>query len=167
MSASGKGIADEGNGGITTACVEGRRAFLSRVSRGTAGAACLVSIPWMSGCASFPRVSPVREGVFARIPVSAFETTPGVLFNFPAEGMPVYVHQHSVDRYTAVLTRCAHKGCEVEPNADRIVCPCHGSEYRHDGTLLEGPAETPLVSYPTVVETAQVRIDLSRGGRAA
>jgi Rieske Fe-S protein len=142
-----------------------RREFLARAGRGTVGVACLVATPWVSGCASFPRVSALREGYVARIPLTAFETTPGVLFHFQEEGMPVYVHQHSAGRFTAVLTRCAHKGCEVEPQADRIVCPCHGSEYRHDGGLLGGPAERPLVGYPATVQGDFVRIDLAGVGR--
>jgi cytochrome b6-f complex iron-sulfur subunit len=145
--------------------VDSRRDFLTRTGRTAIGIACVVSTPWVSGCASFPRVTPLREGPIARIPLTAFVDTPGVLFDYHDEGMPVYVHRHSSERFTAVLTRCAHKGCEVEPNADRIVCPCHGSEYRHDGALLEGPAERPLVSYSVTVSGDFVHIDLGRGGR--
>ena len=100
----------------------------------------------------------------AWIPVAVFETTTGVLFDFPDEGMPIYVHRHAADRFTAVLTRCAHRGCEVEPTPERMICPCHGSEYRHDGTLLRGPAEASLLKYPAVLEEKHVRIDLSRWG---
>jgi cytochrome b6-f complex iron-sulfur subunit len=145
---------------------DSRRQFLTRTGRGALGIACLSASPWISGCASFPRVSPLREGAIARIPLSAFETSRGVLFDYVEEGMPVYVHQHSAMRFSAVLTRCAHRGCEVEPNSDRIVCPCHGSEYRHDGGLLEGPAESPLISYPATVVGDFVRIDLAHASRA-
>jgi cytochrome b6-f complex iron-sulfur subunit len=41
---------------------------------------------------------------------------------------------------------CTHRGCLVElDNEEQIyVCPCHGSEFRLDGTVLRGPAKEPL-----------------------
>jgi cytochrome b6-f complex iron-sulfur subunit len=31
---------------------------------------------------------------------------------------------------------------------DRFECPCHGSVYAPDGTVVNGPATQPLRSYP-------------------
>ena len=96
-----------------------RREFLTRTGRGALGLACLAATPWVSGCASLPRVSPIREGAVARIPLSAFETTSGVLFDHREEGMPVYVHQHSTERFTAgtgrrPATACLTRVCPVD-----------------------------------------------------
>jgi len=140
---------------------QGRREFLARVGRGTVGLSCLGGLS-LTACASFPRVTPVRQGRKARIPLTAFADTPGVLFDLPEEGIPVYVHRHGDGRFTAVLTRCAHRGCEVEPTPERMVCPCHGSEYRHDGALLEGPADGPLLAYATEHDGDHVVVHLDR-----
>ncbi len=45
-----------------------------------------------------------------------------------------------------VSTTCTHMGCDVEwNNAERSWdCPCHGSRFSYDGSILEGPAVTPL-----------------------
>jgi glycine/D-amino acid oxidase-like deaminating enzyme/nitrite reductase/ring-hydroxylating ferredoxin subunit len=46
----------------------------------------------------------------------------------------------------ALSTTCTHLGCEVRFNpAERSWdCPCHGSRFAVDGTVLEGPAVRPL-----------------------
>jgi Rieske Fe-S protein len=35
---------------------------------------------------------------------------------------------------------CPHAGCSVELKEMRFVCPCHGAEFKADGTREKGPA---------------------------
>jgi cytochrome b6-f complex iron-sulfur subunit len=44
----------------------------------------------------------------------------------------------------AVSTVCTHLGCIIKPDPEGFHCPCHGSHFGRDGTVLKGPAPTPL-----------------------
>lgn len=43
-----------------------------------------------------------------------------------------------------------------------FLCPCHGSQYAADGTVLSGPAHLPLPAVAATIEGADVVVDLSR-----
>ena len=139
-----------------------RRTFLRRARDVSVGASICGALPWVTACASVPYAEFRRSGGVLRVPRAAFETAPGVLLSFPDEGMPIYVHQHTERRYSAVLTRCTHQGCQADPDQDRIRCPCHGSEYSLDGRVLQGPAEQSLTRYPVSVERDDILVEVGR-----
>jgi Rieske Fe-S protein len=47
---------------------------------------------------------------------------------------------------TVFAQNCSHLGCSVAFNTDAksFDCPCHGSRFHMDGTVLRGPAANPL-----------------------
>ena len=82
--------------------------------------------------------------------------------------------------FHAVSAVCTHLGCTVRAEAlssaqttdvggtptrlsHRFLCPCHGSEYRGDGTNVAGPAPKPLAWYRLTIaaDDGQLVVDLA------
>jgi Rieske Fe-S protein len=55
----------------------------------------------------------------------------------------VVKHQGKVE---VLAQNCSHLGCSVNFNKDATTfdCPCHGSRFHLDGSVLHGPASAPL-----------------------
>jgi cytochrome b6-f complex iron-sulfur subunit len=51
--------------------------------------------------------------------------------------------------FIALSSICTHQGCVVSYNHgnDNLPCPCHGSVFSTTGSVLEGPASSPLAKY--------------------
>lgn len=70
------------------------------------------------------------------------------------EGEKVAAYRDETGTLSVVSSVCPHMGCIVHWNGIEKSwdCPCHGSRFAVDGTLLEGPAQanlaTPLGSRP-------------------
>ncbi|MBL8017318.1 MAG: ubiquinol-cytochrome c reductase iron-sulfur subunit [Ignavibacteria bacterium] len=59
----------------------------------------------------------------------------------------------SESTFIAVRTICTHKGCDVELEGDKFVCPCHGSEFTVDGVVTQGPATKNLKIFETIFDS--------------
>jgi cytochrome b6-f complex iron-sulfur subunit len=113
-------------------------------------AAC-AAIP-LAACARMSYVSATAEGNRYAIARATVDRTGFALVDAPGLEFPIYVHRQGDNDYSAVLTRCMHRGCTVEPEGGRLVCPCHGSEYTTVGAVLKGPTELPLIRYHVSTE---------------
>lgn len=55
------------------------------------------------------------------------------------------VHREADGSVRAFSARCTHLGCRLDRIVDgNIVCPCHGSRFKADGSVATGPAVRPL-----------------------
>ena len=56
--------------------------------------------------------------------------------------LAVNAAEAAVDLLTPTLPRCPHLGCALKYNAQEHSwdCPCHGSRFAEDGTLMDNPA---------------------------
>ena len=61
----------------------------------------------------------------------------------------------------ALSDRCSHRGCSLHTGHlvdDTVVCPCHGSTFRLDGSIVKGPATSPQPALQVRVESGKVEV---------
>ena len=138
-----------------------RRRFLQQVEVIAGGMICTAVPLLVSACAARVKyATPVALG--DRLAVRVADVVGGgVLVQDPRADLPIYLRRSDASGYTAVSTRCTHRGCQVEPSAERMVCPCHGSEYTFAGDVLHGPAERALTRYRVTADAESVFIHLT------
>lgn len=137
-----------------------RRAFIQSVERIAAGLLCAGMSGLAVGCSGFRYVPSSRIG--NRLIIRQADVGDGAhaLIEDPQLARAVYLHRFDDGTYSAVLTRCTHQGCQVEPAGDRLACPCHGSEYRVTGEVLRGPAERSLQRYHVTTDSEHIYIHI-------
>ena len=72
----------------------------------------------------------------------------------------VVITQPTAGTYKAFSSICTHAGCAVAGvQQGQIVCPCHGSIFSAtDGSVLQGPAPTPLAPVNITVDGSSISI---------
>lgn len=115
-----------------------RRDFLSLAWKGLLG---LSSLLGLGGLGRFLSYQPNPA------PPTQFDLGPVELL--PTDGILVIERAQAAlfstaDGFQAISLVCPHLGCEVEAHEDGFACPCHGSRFHLDGSLLKGPANRPM-----------------------
>ena len=64
--------------------------------------------------------------------------------------------------FAALDAICTHMNCTVSYNALNVEldCPCHGSTYEVDGTVIGGPAPLPLTRFTATSDGTTVTVTL-------
>jgi Rieske Fe-S protein len=113
--------------------------------------ASLATLPLVAACASvLVRQVPLTNGR-VELPLAQYpelrEAGAALQILPDGESQPLVILVGDDGTHTVLSTECTHRSCTVEAQADRIVCPCHGSTYDRKGEVLRGPAERPLRRY--------------------
>ena len=139
-----------------------RRGFIRQMEVLAGGVMCGALPLLASACAARARyLTPTVLGDRLGVPATSADVAGGLLVEDPRSDLPIYLRRTAPGAYTAVSTKCGHRGCQVEPAADRMACPCHGSEYTFTGDILQGPTERPLRRFRVTADTEMVYIHLA------
>jgi len=139
-----------------------RRHFLKQVEIVSGGALCGV-LAMATACGAARGVgylTPTLADGRAIVPLASLDASGDALVEVPGSDLPIYIRRSGTGAFSAVSTRCMHRGCQVEAGADRLICPCHGSEYDYTGAVLRGPTELPLVRYRVSSDATNLYIHL-------
>lgn len=130
-----------------------RREFLQAIGLTTAASVPL--LPLLSGCGTTGLTSYVLTTRNNRVVLNLsdyFELAGiGGAVEIDVEGHsdPIVVLRKSETEFLALSPVCTHLGCTVRKEPSVFRCPCHGSTYALDGTVVRGPAERSLTTYKT------------------
>jgi Rieske Fe-S protein len=58
--------------------------------------------------------------------------------------------------------KCTHQGTELNASGEFLQCPAHGSEFNSNGKVRSGPADKDLRTFPVVVSSNELFIDLRK-----
>lgn len=111
-------------------------------------------MPLVSGRAVSMNLHVARTFVEDRLPggkrKAAADLAPGQAALADKNGREVAAFRDEQGQLHAVSPVCVHMGCKVRwNNAERSWdCPCHGSRYQHDGTVIHAPATRGLEKIP-------------------
>lgn len=129
--------------------------------RSLLGAACAGCAAVVTGCgggsspADAPTASPGADGSLVRL---ADVPVGGSVSAATPDGQVVLVARTGEATAAAFSSRCTHAGCTVAAAGGELRCPCHGSVFKaSDGSVLHGPARSPLPPYPVTVVDGVVR----------
>jgi Rieske Fe-S protein len=78
----------------------------------------------------------------------------------PESLLEIVVAQIDDGCFIAAWRICPHGACDVEWRDDErdLWCPCHGSRFDTQGTLLQGPADRDLRTFPVEVREGRLRV---------
>jgi nitrite reductase/ring-hydroxylating ferredoxin subunit/uncharacterized membrane protein len=124
---------------------------------------------WLGGHLSFAKGVGVNQTAFEEAPS---EWTPVLDEAKLEEGQPTAARANGLalvlmrrgEQLHALADRCSHRGCSLHKgklNPDQtLTCPCHGSTFRLDGTIVKGPATSPQPALD--VRTNQGKVEIRR-----
>lgn len=105
---------------------------------------------------AYPRF---REGEFGgEFIVGAVEDFPEGSVTSIREGKFFLVNDGG--EFIALYQVCTHLGCLVRHvQDDGYSCPCHGSQFAKDGTLVRSPAPRDMDRFPVEIVDGQIVVD--------
>jgi nitrite reductase/ring-hydroxylating ferredoxin subunit/uncharacterized membrane protein len=140
------------------------------VALSTAGLAVVSASAWLGGHLSFGSGVGVNETAFEELPaewtkvMADDKLESDKLVRRSVNGTGVLLVRHSADVH-ALVDRCSHRGCSLSKgkfDGAAITCPCHGSRFGLDGSLLRGPATVDQPVLETRSHEGQIEVRAPR-----
>lgn len=151
-----------------------RREFITKFSTAISAIAAISPVILAESCApsTIPNLTSNSNnpGSDGRIPVDVSDLTDANPMKLASgltgsNGAPILVTRLAAADFRALSALCTHQSCQVNSTLSNgyILCSCHLSHFALDGSVLQGPAATPLFEYNSIYDSTnhQLRIKLS------
>lgn len=127
-----------------------RRTFLALTAAGCAST-------MLPACATTPTLRPsTTETGSLRIDLA--ELAPEHDAWYVATGAGPLILMRADESFSAVSGICTHLDCRIRLNGNFLRCPCHGSTFEPDGTVIRGPAKRPLPTFAVRIDDDSLEI---------
>ncbi len=145
--------------GFVPVCALTRRGFVSASAAGLLVMGC-------GGPKKMKTVPALKEGNIVELDIEKIAElgVPGGMIGVQARGeKPILVMRLEGSAFRAMSMKCTHLGCAVrwDNEEQQLRCPCHGSRFKDDGTVVKGPAKRPLEQYPTQLAGTKLQISVA------
>ncbi len=94
------------------------------------------------------------------VPLSLFDVATLQVISPKKFQYEIAIQKTSANTYKALLLRCTHYDNQLTPTGNGYSCSLHGSRFSKDGTVLNGPATSPLLELKTQVVNKNLLIHL-------
>jgi menaquinol-cytochrome c reductase iron-sulfur subunit len=110
--------------------------------------------------ATFTKVGPMSSFPVGKPVSPLFEMQRETAYLHGRTTHDVWVIKHSDTEVTVFSPICPHLGCHYDwyPEADKFICPCHGSVFSIEGKVLGGPSPRALDILPHQIENGNLYI---------
>lgn len=110
----------------------------------------------LAGCAAqAPRSELLIPGT---VLIGLDELPVGGLLRVELDGIGILLSRPAENEILAFSEVCTHQGCAVAPAEAGFACPCHGSRFAPDGSVVAGPALRALDRIEVAVSDGTVVI---------
>ena len=133
-----------------------RRDFLIQFGTLSACVCTMSAMSMFNSCAPAKKIAVTETDNMVSFGVKSFGDQNFITIQTKKFDEPIFVSKQAEGSYVALRMLCTHKGCTLKTAPDKLVCPCHGSEFTTTGTVTKGPATKPLQNFRVTADSQSI-----------